>query len=104
MVYPLWHYFLRTLLVEGAVASVAWGRRFTFRAIFAALFAVNLMTHPVGAELIFRAGWSLWLVELLIPIVEGVGYRYALGVRWREAMGISFLANAASLLVGLVLG
>ncbi|HEY4507645.1 MAG TPA: hypothetical protein VJJ47_02095 [Candidatus Paceibacterota bacterium] len=104
MLYPLLPYLLRTLLVEGLIVGATWGRRFNFWILIAALFAVNFMTHPVGAELIFREGWSIWLVELLIPIAEGVGYRYALGVKWKEAIGISFLANMVSFFVGMVLG
>lgn len=41
--------------------------------------------------------------ELVVTLVEAIVYKVALGLRFRNALGISFLANLTSLIAGFML-
>lgn len=88
----LWR-FVRATPAQGVVAGAA----------------VNLVSHPLGFLVLtpalrrpVGAAWTLALVE----VVAWVGEALLLGIRWRRQLplllAISYVANAASFLAGLL--
>lgn len=73
--------------------------------LLAAGLVVSLLTLPVlwfVWPLLFPAGYSIWLGEGLVWLVEALLYRWLLRIRLSEALLISLLLNGLSFLVGLV--
>lgn len=104
-----------TLIVELAViVSLAIGlkkQRLLGRLIIVCLL-INLLTLPVlwGISLIgfwligLRAGLALlFLLELAVVWLEGLAYATAGRICWQTALTVALLANAASLLVGMMI-
>lgn len=101
---PWWIAFVLTLVVE--VPLWVWlldAGGFGRRVILA--LGVNAVTHPTlwwvaggGVE-----GSVLVLMEVLIAVLEGVAAQLVCRPGWRVALLTSTAANAASVLVGLLL-
>ncbi len=98
-----------TLAVEAAVAALL-ARRFGANWRRAALAAAlgSALTHPVfwnAAYWLYPAlkGFAVPLLEALVIAVESAGYRLLATPRWRTALILSALANAASWLMGALL-
>lgn len=73
--------------------------------LLAAGLVVSLLTLPVlwfVWPLLFPAGYSIWLGEGLVWLVEALLYRWLLRIRLSEALLISLVLNGLSFLVGLV--
>ena len=101
--------WLVTLAVEAIVAAIL-ARQFGLvsgKAAAAAFFG-SLVTHPVVwwtyFKIIYAIGYwpTFAVVEGFAVGVEAVFYRAA-GARWDAAFAISFVVNAASVLVGFAL-
>jgi len=102
-------YFVVTLLVEVAVAAPLLARSEPrWRAVSAVAFA-QLLSHPAvwfvlpalglhrGAYLVVAESWAI--------VSELVFYRFVFErLSWTRALGVSALANGASLAVGTLLG
>lgn len=71
--------------------------------ILPALCLANDPPPGMWALLFFVLLTSLVFAETLIVVVEAVVYRIALRVRFRTAIGMSFVANVASVLAGWIL-
>ncbi len=97
-----------TLVSEGIVAALLarmFGIAQPWKASAAAIFG-SLLSHPIVWWLHYeiflgRVGyWSSFaVVEAFAVLVETPFYRLA-GAKWGDALALSFLVNAASVLVG----
>ncbi len=73
---------------------------------FLAAFGASLLTHPIVWFVIFDPRWHLGyafttlVAELFAWLVEAAYFGWWL--RYRRALTVTFMANLASLLVGLV--
>jgi hypothetical protein len=99
-----------SLALEAPVAAAAaWAWRLApWRAALAAVGG-TLATHwplwRVFASAAAAVGYwpAVVLLEAAVTLVEAVGYRLLLRRRWRVAVVLSLLANAASTALGLVI-
>jgi hypothetical protein len=97
-----------TLAVEGGVAALL-AREFGLKPWRAAMAAVlgSLLSHPFVWWMFFQLHdsigyWPTFVVaETFAVLVEAPFYRLA-GASWSNAVTISFLVNAASVIVGFV--
>jgi len=89
-----------TILIEYAVYfAVIWQdppRLFLYSAL------VNSFTNPLFNYLYNYELHNLWLLEIAVALVECFLIKHLLEIGYRKAMLISFLANLASLLIGLI--
>jgi hypothetical protein len=95
-----------TLAVEAVVAAIL-SARFGANSRRAALaaFVGSALTHPpfwYAAHWLYPAlkGFAVPLLEAVVIVVEGIGYRLLATTRWGTALLLSALANAASWLIG----
>ena len=98
-----------TLALEAAVAALL-APRFEANSRRAALAAAlgSAVTHPVfwpAAYWLYPAlkGFAVPALEAAVIIAESAGYRLLATPRWRNALILSALANAASWLTGALL-
>jgi hypothetical protein len=98
-----------TLAVEAAVAALL-ARRFKANSRRAALAAAlgSALTHPIfwrAAFWLYPAlkGFTVPALEAVVIAAESIGYRLLATRRWREALILSALVNAASWLTGALL-
>lgn len=84
--------------------AVAWWRR---PRLFGAVVLVNLLTHPLFwlyMENCEPGAWAVAAAEVAIVAFEGLVLMVCYGRRaWRACLGVSFLMNAVSCGVGLLL-
>jgi hypothetical protein len=65
---------------------------------------LNLASHPLG-YLIVRRGLCSWGgVELTVTALEALGYASILRIRWRHALLMSLVCNAATAGLSLIIG
>ncbi len=97
-----------TALIEVIVAMVLGLRR---RHAVLAVILVNVMTNPLVNYLALSSagryryikGAQFVAIELLVVLVESLLLAYALRMRWRNALRVSFAMNVASVLGGIIL-
>jgi hypothetical protein len=103
-------YFGLTFFVE-LVAMMLVTRRedISMRQLFVRVLAANLLTHPLAFWFATRElpgllkTQVLLIAELtLIPLVEGALYARTTCLSKKEAIGASYVANAVSIVVGLI--
>jgi uncharacterized membrane protein len=95
-----------TIAIEAATAALLaphFGANSRRAALAAALGSA--LTHPVfwyAAYWLYPMlkGFGVPLLETLVITLESVGYRLLATSRWRTALALSVLANAASWLTG----
>ncbi len=90
-----------TVLIETAIA-LALGRRHRRRLLLDAPL-LNLLTQPLATAAYLHLDVSLLPLEIAVLLVEAVGYRIVTGLTWSRAFGTSFLCNAATAPLSLVL-
>lgn len=102
--------FVATCLVEiTTVLLVARKLRIELPHLIALVVFANVLTHPLAYMWLAKtedAGAKLAVLLvcelLLIPVAEGLVYWWAGRASLRRAIGLSYVANAASLLFGLI--
>ncbi len=102
-----------TIALECGAALVLyrWGRWVEPRLgrFLLSVACVSLLSHPFAWY--FNRAWiglfSRWtrvgLIELLVVLFEMLLYRYLAPLGWRRALWLSFVANACSFGIGLVI-
>lgn len=103
-------WFALTLVFEiPVVALVARRYRWPVARLCALALVANVLTHPLAFWALASArsfvGKTLVLTTselLLIPIVEGLVYAFGARIDARRAIGLAYVANAASLVASLV--
>ena len=95
---------LITIGLEVAVvtALVYWQRSLALTSIVSACVALNLLTHPLANML--RMGFSVPIlpIELVIVLVEAIGYRVICQLPISKSITLSVLANGLSMFVGII--
>ncbi len=105
---------LLTLLIESAVAlpllaTTGWATDRGWRATLAIVCAASLLTHPFawGLTVEWAGSGPFWAralaVEVGVTVAEGLLYTRMIPLRWRQGLGLSAAANAASFGAGLLL-
>jgi hypothetical protein len=99
--------FALTTAVEMAVAASALGARWPWPRRLATVALAQLASHPAVWFVLPAFGWQrnvfLTVAESWATAVEAAVYFLVLtGLRWRAAFAISLLANAASVVLGLL--
>jgi hypothetical protein len=90
-----------TIVVE--FAALALVQRRDVRRVALAAILVNAATEPM-ASVLYQSSVAPWLViEVAVLLIEAPLYRLLLSVGWGRAFALSFLANAASALIGVLL-
>ena len=95
-----------SLLVTIAVEFSIWWlflRRGVLKLLFYALL-VNVVTQPLAAYLSATVVHSILLIELMVFLVESTLIWVLLRVKMTRALLISFSANLATTLIGVVYG
>lgn len=100
-----------TIIVEFVVALCF---RFRSKRELLSVVLVNLISLPLAVLLLMLVAFYVTLstiqsyvvigfIEVAVVALEAALYRYALRLAWKRAATFSFVANAASLLVGLII-
>jgi hypothetical protein len=63
---------------------------------------INVVTHPLAFLFFAGTDTPLVWVELIVLVVEAVGYAWLLAVRWPTAGLLSLLTNGTTALIGFV--
>lgn len=93
-------YLLLTITIEAPVALIFLRKEKLAQVLFI-VFCVNLITHPLGWQLIAH-GANWWFVEFCIAFFEGiVFYLFLPNHKWRAALGAVSM-NVVSALVGMI--
>jgi hypothetical protein len=90
-----------TWLIEWAVAAAIL-RRCDARLALGVLL-VNAVTQPLATAAVIELGYSFWLVEVLVCVVEVPLYRLLLGISFSRAVLISLVANTLSAAASFIL-
>jgi hypothetical protein len=101
---------LISIAIESLVVGI-WGkiRRLEWRSLILVASGSTLFTHPIlwqlFKELLSHVNSNLLILslEMLVVIVEGSMYKWAMGYSWRSSLAISFAANLASYTFGLLI-
>jgi hypothetical protein len=80
-----------TWLIEWAVAAVILRR--SDGAIALCVLLINTLTQPLAGAAFYEAGWSFWVIEPVVCLVEIPLYRVLLRVSWGQAALISLVGN-----------
>jgi hypothetical protein len=98
--------YVLTLAVELPLAAWLLKSLDRSRAALAALIGTSC-THPLLWFVWLGLFDDYWLYittgEAAVVLLETVGYRFLVGIGWRQALGISALVNAGSYLAGVLL-
>lgn len=86
-----------TIVVEGLIAAAIL-RKF----VWLESTAIQLTTWPVAQWLSWRGG-NFWMIEAGVFVVEIALWRIVLPVTWRKAIVVSFVSNATTTLIALLL-
>ena len=93
--------FSLTIASEVAVVALVQRPKEPWRWV-AGVVLVNCFTHPLAIYFLLVGNANLVLVEMAVFVVEALFYRLMFGISWRRAALLSLLANAASLLLGVL--
>jgi hypothetical protein len=104
-----------SIAIEAAIVSI-WGkfRGLAWRRLAIVACASTLITHPILWKIFNdllptmsfdlapsdRFNYLVFSLEILVIIVEGLIYKWAMRYSWRSSMSLSFVANLASYLFG----
>lgn len=99
--------FLLTMIIEFIIIKMF----FLKKKIFISVLLMNLLTNPLVVYLyylmlIFNFKYIFPVtifMEIMVCIVEGIGYKYLLNISFKKALAISTIANATAYLIGLIL-
>jgi hypothetical protein len=83
-----------TLVIELPIAAVWLYKEWKLALVISAL--LTLFTWPILELLIGYTNWSIPVMEIGVVIVEGIGYRLFFDRSWFNCMALSFMANAMS--------
>ena len=103
--------FLLTVLLEGPIYWLILRKSLSTRKIIAAIFIVNLATHPlvcfafprIGQHLHWSEGCTEILSEIFAPVVESSILLFVFKVKPKKAFLAGFAANLFSWLIGSLL-
>jgi hypothetical protein len=101
---------LISIAIESLVVGI-WGkiRRLEWRILILVTSGSTLFTHPILWQLFqelspqFDFNLLALSLEMLVVMVEGSMYKWAMGYSWRSSLTISFVANLASYTFGLLI-
>lgn len=89
---------LLTILLELPVVSFFFRKRKRKSALLVCLL-VNAITWPMANIIRLNTNWNLNMVEILVVILEGLGYWLIMNVGPKKSFLISILANLLSFVV-----
>ncbi len=100
-------FFLLTLSIEGIIFLFLWSEG-DWKQKIGTIFIVNLLAHPAlffGYRVLFVDYWIFLVTGTAVTIVVEA---FIINLLWRKlyfynALGVSFVMNVASILLGLVL-
>ncbi len=98
---PFYFYFLLTLILELPIVLLFFKRQWKFVLIIGLL--LNLLSWPLLHIMLYHTSIDVNILEIAVAIVEGFGYMIFMQCSWKKAFGVSFLVNAFSYGVGLIL-
>lgn len=98
---PLYFYFLLTLLIELPIVFLFFRKQWKQALIIG--FLLNLFTWPLLHVFLFETYIDITLLEIIIAIIEGLGYFLLMRTRWWKAQLLSFFANGVSYGVGILI-
>lgn len=95
---------MMTIGLEVAVVAAVghWHRTVALVPLVSTCFALNLLTHPLANLLRIAASVPILPLELVIVLVEAIGYRVICQLPIKKSLTISVLANSLSMLVGMI--
>jgi hypothetical protein len=101
---------LISISIESLVVGI-WGkiRRLEWRSLILVASGSTLFTHPILWQIVqdrsphLNFNLLILSLEMLVVIVEGSMYKWAMGYSWRSSLAISFAANLASYTFGLLI-
>lgn len=99
--------FLLTMIIEFCIIKLF----FLKKKIFISVLLMNLLTNPLVVYLYclmlmfnFKYIFQVTIfMEIMVCIIEGIGYKYLLNISLKKAFGISILANAIAYIIGLII-
>ncbi len=98
---PLYFYFFVTLMIELPLVILYFKKQWK-QALFIG-FLLNLLTWPLLHIFLFETTVNIFLLEILVALLEGIGYYLLIKCKWWQALLISFLVNGLSYGIGILL-
>lgn len=93
----IWLLLIGTLLAE-AILGLAFSLR---RQLVPVGLALNLTTHPLACIALLKGG-DFWEVELVVLLVEALGYRVLTDSSWPGALAVALACNGATVALSLL--
>lgn len=74
--------------------------RLLFAGLWASFSTISYVWFVFPYLLVWPASVEIWFAEAFAFIFEAIFYRFVLGLRWRDALAVSFLCNVLSYFLG----
>lgn len=94
----MYKYLFLTLIIELPVVLLAYKNQWKTSLLIGLL--LNLFSWPILTLLYHYSKTPLLALEAGVFVVESIGYAIFLSSKWQKAALVSFIANLASLLIG----
>ena len=78
-------------------------RRPDLRLVVGTALFLNLFTHPLATMMTWNRGWMFGEIELVVLLIETLGYRIVARQSWPRAFGLALVANLVTALLAIAL-
>jgi hypothetical protein len=96
-----WLFFLLTLIIEFPVVYLFYKKQ--LKHVLLPFFLLNLFTWPLLHIFLDNSDYNIYLLELCVVIIEAIGYKLFMKSSWGKAFFVSFVANALSYFIGVLI-
>ena len=101
MTVGIWKYFVLTLFIELPVLLIwLWPE---WRQTLLIVFLLNLFTWSLLVWVYGSTKWNIILLECLVALIEGIGYRIFFRRNFFICILVAFLVNSLSYIGGLII-
>ena len=98
---PLYFYFLITLVVELPLVVLYFRKKWKQALLVG--FLLNLFTWPLLHIFLFETAVNINLLEILVAMVEGLGYFILMKCKWWKGILLSVVVNGLSYGIGILI-
>jgi hypothetical protein len=96
-----WLFFLLTLIIELPVVYLFYKKE--WKQVLVPFFLLNLFTWPLLHIFLDNSDINIYLLELVVVIAEAAGYKIFMKSSWSKSLLVSFVANALSYFIGVLI-